>query len=306
MKRFLILTAFAGAMLLAYVASQSSRQAQVVPVQRRIANFDSTPKESVSSGSADVVLVILQPTFAEEFVLNRYPNIQILKEFTSKMAADFQEVVTARGYTYRGPYKKWDNVVYSDKRQGDMYLLAVIDLDFDKSLVNSSPVGYNTKRGFINTGYRFSGQVVMKGKVNLYLTETTRNERLWVKSIELDNKSIPIDYTEAQNTFNFLNAFALETLVVGPTLPKPIYPGIGDPVLAQVRMMEGAGAYGNAAPGSQFSNSQILAYNGLVIGLEEYYKHILETAYVHLEPEELKDLKRQVKEIRKRFEDQVK
>jgi hypothetical protein len=264
-------------------------------VERKIANFDYTPAVSEAPGSSRVVLVLMQPRFSQEFVLNRYNDIQILRDFSTAMAADFEQVITSRGYTYRGPYKDIGNVVYSDKRDADMFLEVEIDMNIDKTLVISTPQYYYVKRKPILSGYRFTGNLVFKGKVNVYLTETTRNERLSVKSISLDHKKVPIDHVSANEEFNFYDVLGLSALgaIVPEADSQPNQPGLA--LLAEIR-----GPNSPFREGVSATNSQILAYNGFVTALEDYYKLILSTTYAHLDPAELQSLKLQVLEIRER------
>jgi hypothetical protein len=266
-----------------------------IAIERRIANFDFTPLATVNAGSSNVVLVLMQPRFSQEFVLNRYNDIQILRDFSTAMAADFEQVITSRGYTYRGPYKDAGSVVYSDKRDADMFLEVEIDMNIDKTLVISTPQYYTVKREPVLSGYRFTGNLVFKGKVNIYLTETTRSERLSVKSITLENKKVPIDHFSANQEFNFYDVLGLSAL--GVNIPRHVlkHNQPGRALLAEMRAPTGPQSNGAAA-----SNSQILAYNGFVMALEDYYKHILATSYTHLDPAELQSLKLQVIEIRER------
>ena len=231
-------------------------QKVVAPPSIRVGSYDYSPPVAHQAKSANIVFLLVDPAYHEKF---RYGTYKLFSDFSKAMAADFNEVMTAKGYTVRGPYEFYDQVVYSDKKDSD--LLLTVDIDLDLNDQNIKWFGYTYRAGGTNrspvyqTEYTYGGSFVLAGKVNLVVAESLTREKLWAKSIPLKQKEIVVKTFYSQpkeSNYQF-------SLTKDPDVMNPI-----------------------------------------ISVLESYYKEVLATAWNHLDPNELNQLKKQVQEIRER------
>lgn len=159
------------------------------PVAEKVINYDFKPPET-KNDSVDISLILLNPKFAEVFEAQK--QIMFTK-FIDNMGDDFEEMLVAKGYSLRGPYDTYDEIVYSDKSETDLLLETEIKFDYEwgtDAVLYKRHVGY----GGTITGYTYwiDGNLNLGGKINLVIKESLTQEKLWVKSIPLTVMEIPI------------------------------------------------------------------------------------------------------------------
>src|ERR1700674_2691004 len=110
-----LILVFAGACLTACAPAPS---APVAPL-----SYSYTPPINAQPGSANVTLAIVQPSWA------RPQQNQNLLEFSTHMRNDFLALVTARGYTTRGPFASWQAMLYPDKTGADLVLMPQLEIE---------------------------------------------------------------------------------------------------------------------------------------------------------------------------------
>ena len=160
------------------------------PVSEKVINYDFTPPESSGSDTVSTSLILLNPKYASELKAYGQPMFQ---KFIKNMGVDFEEMMVAKGYSLRGPYNTYDEIVYSDKSETDLLLETEITFHYEwgnEAMKYKRHVGY----GGAITGYTYwiDGNLNLGGKVNLVIKESLTQEKLWVKSISLANKQILI------------------------------------------------------------------------------------------------------------------
>ena len=132
---------------------------------RAIITFDYTPPSEAAPGSANTTFAIVGTSFNTP--------IPIFKTFASNMTKDFVEILTAHGYGVRGPFMTYDDMTYTDKEGSDLKLTAEVEFSTDTSQIQYSAFDIP------------SGSVTVKSHVNLIVSESITNERLWTKSIAI-------------------------------------------------------------------------------------------------------------------------
>lgn len=220
---------------------------QTTTVQREVKNFDWTPPTNAPSKSSDLSVILLRPNYAKGF---KDSNEPLFKKFAKNMGDDFEEMLIAKGYSLRGPYDSYDEIVFSDKSETDLMLAVTIDFNSEISngaLKKSASIGA-AALGVSAYKYYLNGQIYLGGKINLVIYESMTKEKLWVKSIKLSDKTVTVRTKKHDN----LNGVSND-------------PGYLNP---------------------------------MTIALDEYYQQSLKTAWNQLEPQELRTLKKQVKELR--------
>lgn len=132
---------------------------------RAIITFDYTPLTEAVPGSADATFAIVGTQFDTP--------IPLFRTFASNMTKDFGEILTARGFGVRGPFMAYNDLTYSDKEGSDLILTTEVEFSSDTSQIRYSSLGIP------------SGSVTVKSHVNLIVSESLTNERLWTRSIAI-------------------------------------------------------------------------------------------------------------------------
>ncbi|HEY1025597.1 MAG TPA: hypothetical protein VGE26_10565 [Sphingobacteriaceae bacterium] len=234
-------------------------QKNIAPPQApsiKVAQYDYNPPEAEKAKSAQVVFLLVDPSYQEKF---KYSNYKLFGDFSKAMTADFNEALTAKGYSVRGPYEYYDQVVYNDKKESDLLLSIEIDFDLNSQNIKWYDHRYHMsgsgRRALYGTRYTYDGFFVLSGKANLVVSEPLTKEKLWAKSIPLKQREIPVKtYYFQDKKFDFQGS-----LTADPNIMNPI-----------------------------------------TESLEDYYKHVFNTAWNHLDPNELTPLKKEVLEIREK------
>lgn len=165
--------------------------APAAPVAQRIApTFDYTPAANADPMSARVTFAVVGSRFETP--------VPLFEHFSSNMGRDFAEILTARGYTIRGPFDSYDDMTFPDKEGSNLILQA--EVDFTPDISSLTAVAIISGLDFINAvlptpgasssnQYNVTGSVRVQGRVTLVVAESLTNEKMWTKSVDIE----PID-----------------------------------------------------------------------------------------------------------------
>ena len=147
----------------------------------RTATFDYNPPES-SSKRPDIVVMLMKPTYGES--LGAMKDAKPFNTMLNSMEKDFEEIITKRGFTMRGPFSSYGNVNFPDKEAAPLLLEVEVDLSFVEM-----PGGVKTASNVLTgTSYYFSGEAEISGRVNLVFKESFTQERIDNPSVEIPKK----------------------------------------------------------------------------------------------------------------------
>ena len=196
-----------------FIASATTKKTAVTPL--KVASYDYNPPSAASPKSSNIAFLLLRPLYAKSF---QYSGSKVFSDFSKSMSADFNELLTARGYSVRGPYDNYDAIVYSDKKESDLMLEPEIDLS-----INTANVVWETKHVYKYPQwyyvYTFKGYMTLSGKVNLVASESISREKLWAKSIPLDQSEIQVSSERSYETpQDFVTAFNTDPGIVNPVI----------------------------------------------------------------------------------------
>ena len=135
-------------------------------VPRATIVFDYTPPAEAVPGSANSTFAVVGSRFNTP--------IPLFRTFADNMTKDFGEILTARGFGVRGPFMTYDSLTYSDKEESDLALTAEV-----KFITDTSQITYSSIR------QTPSGDVTVNCHVNLIVSESLTNERLWSRSVAI-------------------------------------------------------------------------------------------------------------------------
>ena len=154
------------------------------PVVQRVVepNFDYNPAEA-TPGKTEITFAVVGSKFEVPFGSTA---VSMFQRFASNMAGDFGEIITARGYTLRGPFETYDEMTVVDKENSDLILTAEVDFQSD---FTGTHVEFVNKKLYgvlaIGGGWQASGQVRVFGRISLIIKESLTNERIWTKSVNI-------------------------------------------------------------------------------------------------------------------------
>jgi len=151
--------------------------------------FDYTPKTSNKPGSSNMVLAFLKPTYAAQFQLS---HNELFKNFQKGISSDVEELIIVKGFTLKGPYTAYDEMIYQDKKAVDMVITIEINPEFT-SAEGHWTTHTSTYLGTISTTYTYAGKVSLVGKINISGVEPMSYQKIWSKSVSIPNiENIPI------------------------------------------------------------------------------------------------------------------
>ncbi len=181
-KHLLSLLTLSGALLM-LIASTPSKEA----TNTRTVTFDYTPTSAVKSGSAQTLIGLVRPNYAETF---KYNSEDIYRRFRTSLGADVEELIIAKGFTIRGPYESRDEMLFNDKKEADIMMVIDVDPQF------ANPQGRWSQHSSIldakNVSYSYKGTVSLTGKINLSGMEPLSGEKLWSKSVLIPTENLVI------------------------------------------------------------------------------------------------------------------
>jgi hypothetical protein len=147
-----------------------------VAVAKQTFTFDYTPKVSNKSGSVGMVLSFIQPYYANTFSSS---GVELFRSFRQALGNDIEELIISKGFTLKGPYQAFDEMVFEDKKRTDVTIQIEIVPDFTSS-EGSWKESYIP---LIGSSFSYSGKTSLVGKINLTGIEPMTNEKIWSKSV---------------------------------------------------------------------------------------------------------------------------
>lgn len=176
-------------------SSTKNTTSSTVPtlVQRVPAKFDFSPPSRVLAGSAALTIAMVKPSYVgknPEYFVNPF------NEMAERMANDFDELLTAKGFTIRGPFGSRDEMTYNDKINSSFILEIGIELNpqYNRKYVTTEHSPSFTqllldKNAQTTYTRKMSGQVTLGGNLVVKAKSAQYGELLWTKSIALDPSS---------------------------------------------------------------------------------------------------------------------
>jgi hypothetical protein len=183
------------ALLLSSCGSSRQTTAAAPPptVQRIPAKFDFSPPSRAQVGAAGITIAMVKPTYVgknPEYFVNPF------NEMAERMADDFDELLTAKGFTIRGPFGSRDEMVYEAKVNSSFILEIGIELNpqYNRkytTLAHSPSFAELMIDKYATTTYTYkmNGEVTLGGNLVIKAKSAQYGELLWTKSIALDASS---------------------------------------------------------------------------------------------------------------------
>ena len=168
------------AAILIGACATTSQSARVHPV------FDYVPEQAEITEDPSVTFAVVGSSFSSPLSYSAAgieTPIPLFERFSSSMAADFGEILSARGFTWRGPFRTFDEMTFVDKEGSNLILTAKITFDYDiQNMKLERDLGV-AMLGALR--YKASGPITVAGRIDLVISESITDERMWVKSVEI-------------------------------------------------------------------------------------------------------------------------
>ncbi len=107
------------------------------------------------------------------------------------MANDFDEMLTAKGFTIKGPFGSRDEMVYNDKMNSDFAFEVNIDLrpQYNRKYTPMTNWGTLVDKNASQNLYRMNGEITFSGDLIITAASLQYGEKLWKKNIHLQPQS---------------------------------------------------------------------------------------------------------------------
>jgi len=138
------------------------------------------PPEKRPAGSVRVTLAIVSPAFGGNKMLDNIYS-KVASGLARSMAIDLDKIIISKGMTVTGPFESLDLMTYPDKKNADLSLTPEFFIN-----VQTRQMGHWEDRDgwFIQ-----AWDVRIDGWVVLILREPLSSEKIWIRKIEVGEKS---------------------------------------------------------------------------------------------------------------------
>jgi len=152
------------------------------------ATFDFSPPSRAQIGAANMTVALIRPTFVSkepEYLVPPY------SEMATSMGNDFEEMLTAKGFTIRGPFGSRDEMVYNDKTTSDFAIEVSIDLrhNYNRKYATVANWGTLVNQNANTNFYKMNGEITFSGDLIITASSPQYGEKLWKKNIHLQPQS---------------------------------------------------------------------------------------------------------------------
>ncbi len=90
--------------------------------------FQWDPPERALPKSADVTFALVSPRYSQD---EPWTKFWPFTDFSRNLGHDFEEMLTAKGYSFRGPFATYDEMTFPDKDGSDLVLQPSLDITLD-------------------------------------------------------------------------------------------------------------------------------------------------------------------------------
>lgn len=187
-----------------FIASDTPAKTQGTPTVK-VANFTYTPDSTSKAKSHNIAFALINPSYASAF---RFSGYHPFNDFAKAMSQDVEQIIVARGYSIYGPFSTTDEMVYGDKKNCDLLLYIDIEPDFNIQNVKCNSNYHYIYGGNSYYSYSYSGTIIMNGKINMTVKSMWGEQKLWVKSIPMEQREISIASVKSYSENNFQLPFA--------------------------------------------------------------------------------------------------
>lgn len=150
---------------------------ETAAVLRYTPSFNYSPPKQANPGATDVTFAVIDAS--------NPPAFPLFQQLAQSLSRDLLAILTARGYTMRGPFRTFDDMTFPDKKGSDLILIPELKIQADDSGIAWSPIYGGVFQG--------KGILIITGSVNLVVEESLSGEKMWVKNFDIPRATIPVE-----------------------------------------------------------------------------------------------------------------
>jgi hypothetical protein len=188
MKKIILLSI----VVLALIYSCGTTQSSFTRLAPKFDYVTPNPNGGIAK-SNQIALALVRPVFGVntgDLPASAYGRAPFTN-FIKSMGNDFEEMLTARGYTIKGPFNAFDEMVYNEKKNTDLALHPEVDIVF-----TGLPIRKNFNAMIGKDVYWVEGEIKISGKINLVFYEPQTKTKVWVKSVPFEETTFQVKGTK--------------------------------------------------------------------------------------------------------------
>ncbi len=155
---------------------------------------------SVETKKLNIVLGIVAPSYDTKVLElpvavraeDRLRMRNVIDLFSRSMASDFERMVIARGFNFKGPFKSLDYMTYPDKKESDLTLtpkIVITTTDGARRAGGGMFLLASRDNGFLLASHD-SCVLTVSGFIEMIILEPLSGEKMWIKKIDFEPVSV--------------------------------------------------------------------------------------------------------------------
>jgi hypothetical protein len=164
-----------------------SKQSSKEETTKYIPRFTWNPPTKELAGSTDITFAVVSPSYATR---EQWMTMTLFKDFSKYLGRNFEELLVAKGFTIKCPFESLESMTYPDKKGSDLAIYPSLELTLDISRIQTMSQNHINILGPDYATFYQEGDVLIGGRVNLVAIEPLSGEKMWIKNIVLEDKTV--------------------------------------------------------------------------------------------------------------------
>jgi len=161
-----------------------------------VPKFDFTPPSKATTNAANITFALVSPAYHGN---QQWMSVPPFNQIPTDMSKDFEELLIAKGFTIRGPFRSYTEMTYPDKKNSDLILVPDLEIGLSFSqlqVITNQPPLLSLRT---TPTYSLAGNVIISGRVSLNVLESLTGEKMWTKSVEIPSTTV---YIKGEKEYN--------------------------------------------------------------------------------------------------------
>lgn len=154
-------------------------------VTKQTFTYDYKTPHTEKLGSANVLISLIRPYYATDFVQRYGDESEIFSNFKKFIGDDIEELLIDKGYRIKSTHPTFEGMTYDEKKEVDVALIIEIVPSFtaeDGGWKEYHPLTWQYPN---TTHYVYNASISLIGKINIYGIEPLSHEKIWIKSVDI-------------------------------------------------------------------------------------------------------------------------
>ncbi|MCA9543725.1 MAG: hypothetical protein KC613_05025 [Myxococcales bacterium] len=121
---------------------------------------------------------------------------EVARRMVASLRASFTELLSRKGFRVAGPYDSLANMTFPEKKGSDLVLFATLDITASAQASDqNTDASRNFLTGQVTTTQTCKIAYALQGDISLIVKEPLSGEKMWVKRLEVMQKTQPVQVT---------------------------------------------------------------------------------------------------------------